>query len=109
MPPRKPKMESSPRHVMEEHANLHGEQKAAEMPVQTDHGAVTHENVGQNTSTEETRLNPSITGPLEDPTTDSMFNLADPQTRELAKGSASTDESHRGMNKKRASKNRKTA
>ena len=34
-------------------------------------------------STVENRLNPSVLGPVEDPTTDSMFNMADRQTKEL--------------------------
>ncbi|HEY6351312.1 MAG TPA: hypothetical protein VI636_18055 [Candidatus Angelobacter sp.] len=75
-----------PQDITEVHPNPHGEQDIAEMPLKTDHGAVTRENVGQSTSTRENHLNPSVTGPLEDPTTDSMFNSADPQTREIEKG-----------------------
>jgi hypothetical protein len=47
--------------------------------------------VAQTTSTIENRMNPSVTGDFEDPSGDSMFNNADPQTRELLKkASAST-------------------
>ena len=70
-------------HITESHPNPHGEQPVSEMAAQTDHRAAASENMAQNPSTRENRLNPSVTGPLEDPTTDSMFNLADRQTREL--------------------------
>lgn len=63
--------------------NPHGEQKVAQMPLQTDQREMTRKNVARNPSTVENRLNPSVNGPLEDPTDDSMFNNADPQTREL--------------------------
>lgn len=83
MSKRRPKTESPvhPQHITEVHPNPHGEQDVAEMPLRTDHSDATSENVGQNTSTRSNRINFSVTGPLEDPTTDSMFNLADPQTR----------------------------
>lgn len=76
-----------PQHITERHPNPHGEQHVAEMPVQTDHWAVTRKNIGQSTNARENHLNPSVTGPLEDPTTDSMFNVADPQTREIEESS----------------------
>lgn len=84
MTSRKPKMEPSrnPEHIMEAHPNPHGEQHVAEMP-RTDHSAVTDENVGQNTSTRGNRLNPSVSGTLEEPTTDSRSNAAKPQTRKM--------------------------
>lgn len=80
---RRPKTEPPvhPQHITETHPNPHGEQDIAEMPLRTDHSDVTDESAGQNTSTKGNRMNPSVTGPLEDPTTDSMFNVADPQTR----------------------------
>ena len=80
-------------HITEAHPNPNGEQGIAEMPLRTDHGDVTRENVGQNSSTAENRLNPSVTGPLEDATDDSMFNNADPQTRELVKSRQRTKKS----------------
>src|SRR5215469_7827758 len=81
---RRPKTElPNPQHITEPHPNPHGEQDVAEMPLRTDHSDATTDNAGQNTSTRDNRMNPSVTGPLEDPTTDSMFNLADPQTREI--------------------------
>lgn len=73
----------SENHITEAHPNPHGEQDVAEQPVQTDHSNVARGNVAQNSSTVENRMNPSVSGPLEDPTDDSMFNNADPQTREL--------------------------
>lgn len=98
----------NPQHITETHPNPHGEQEIAEMPVQTDHGAVTRENVGQNTSTRDNRMNPSVNGPLEDPTTDSMFNMADPQTREIEESAAkSKDESRRGASSQREKTPRK--
>lgn len=71
------------KHFSEAHPNPHGEQDVTEMPLRTDHSDATRQNVAGSTSTKENRMNPSVTGPLEDPTDDSMFNNADPQTREL--------------------------
>lgn len=51
-------------------------------------------------------------GPLEDPTTDSMFNLADPQTEELVGEEPSEDRSRlqdERRRKKKTAKSRKTA
>jgi hypothetical protein len=70
-------------HVTEAHPGPHGEQEITDTPVRTDHSDATRRNVAQNSSTVGNRLNPSVNGPLEDPTDDSMFNNADPQTREL--------------------------
>ena len=97
-----------PRHITEVHPNPHGEQDVAEMPLQTDHGAATKENVAQSTSTRDNRLNPQVSGPLEDPTTDSMFNVADPQTK-LIEQSTGKDSTGRSMSTRRTPKNRKTA
>lgn len=97
-----------PHHITETHPNPHGEQEVAEMPLQTDHGVATKENVAQNTSTRDNRLNPVVSGPLEDPTTDSMFNVADRQTKEIEQ-STGKDDSGRSMNTRRTPKNRKTA
>ena len=71
------------KHITEAHPNPHGEQDIAEMPLRTDQSDATRQNVAGTASTMENRMNPSVTGPLEDPTDDSMFNNADPQTREL--------------------------
>ncbi|HEY6967649.1 MAG TPA: hypothetical protein VJA94_00355 [Candidatus Angelobacter sp.] len=71
------------KHITETHPNPHGEQDVAEMPLQTNHSDAMPQNVAGTASTKENRMNPSVTGPLEDPTDDSMFNNADPQTREL--------------------------
>ena len=71
------------KHITEAHPNPHGEQDVAEMPLRTDHSDATRQNVAGTASTKENQMNPSVTGPLEDPTDDSMFNNADPQTREL--------------------------
>lgn len=111
MPGRRSKMDSSeiPREMTEAHPNPHGAQEVAETPVETDHGNVTHENPGQNISTRENRLNPSVSGPLKDPTTDSMFNLADRQTREINEESTGEDNLRRKPNKRKASKLRKSA
>ena len=53
------------------------------MPLRTDHSAATRENVAQNPNTRDNQMNPSVAVLREDPTDDSMFNNADPQTREL--------------------------
>lgn len=110
MATRSPKTDSTrnPRHITEAHPNPHGEQEVAEMPLQTDHGAATKENVAQNTSTRDNRLNPVVSGPLEDPTTDSMFNVADRQTKEIEQ-STGKDDSRRSISTRRTPKNRKTA
>jgi hypothetical protein len=70
------------KHIHEAHPNLPGELQAAENAQQPGHGRVTSESVPQNPSTVENRLNPSAS--LEDPTDDSMFNLADPQARKAS-------------------------
>ncbi|HKE31608.1 MAG TPA: hypothetical protein VKD65_07775 [Candidatus Angelobacter sp.] len=101
----------TPKHITEVHPNPHGEQQISEMPLQTDHRGTGSENVAQNPSTRENRLNPSVIGPLEDPTTDSMFNLADQQVRELLEENMDKDRlQHRGasVRRKKAAKNRKT-
>jgi hypothetical protein len=79
------------KHINETHPNPHGEQKVAEMPIQTDHRTATPENIAQNTSTTENRMNPSVAGALEDPSSDSMFNNADPQTKELLEKNTTQD------------------
>lgn len=51
-------------------------------------------------------------GPLEDPTTDSMFNLADPQTEELVGeevSEARAKEQGQSSRQKKTAKSRKTA
>jgi hypothetical protein len=63
-------------------------------------------NVAQNTSTTENRLNPSVTGAVEDASTDSMFNNADPQTSELLKKNNAKD---RSPGKAQGTRRRKTA
>ena len=71
------------KHITEAHPNPQAEQHVAEMPLRTDPSDATRQNVAGTANTVESRMNPSVTGPLEDPTDDSMFNNADPQTREL--------------------------
>jgi len=88
-------------HITEAHPRAHGEQDVAEMPLQTDHSNVTSENAGQNTSTRGNPTKPTVTGPLEDPTTDSMFNLADPQTREIEEIEEQSSSSREKTRKKR--------
>ena len=97
----KAKLSRSPQEITEAHPNPHGEQDVAEMPLQTNHTNVTSENVGQTTSTRGNRMNPTVTGPLEDPTTDSMFNLADPQTREIEETEEQSRSSREKTRKKR--------
>ena len=88
----------NPQHLTEAHPNPHGEQDVAEMPLETD---VTGENAGQSISTRGNRMKRSLTGPLEDPTTDSMFNLADPQTREIEESAEQSSSSREKTHKKR--------
>lgn len=84
----------------------HGEQEATDLSVQSNHESSTAENVAQNPSTTENRTNPSVTGAVEDPSTDSMFNNADPQTSELLKKNTSKD---RSPAKPKGNRRRKTA
>lgn len=95
---------TTPRQIAEVHPNPHGEQDVAEMPLQTDHSVVTSENMGQSPSTRENRMQPSVTGPLEDPTTDSMFNVADPQTQAIEESTRKD-----GSRQKKTRKSRKAA
>lgn len=84
--------------IQETHPNPHDEQ--------SDQESSTAENVVQNPSTTENRTNPSVTGAVEDPSTDSMFNNADPQTSELLKKNTSKD---RSPAKPKDNRRRKTA
>lgn len=73
-------------HIAETHPNPHGEQIVAEMPIETDHGAATEQNIARNPSMAGNRMNPSVV--VQDASTDSMFNLADPQSKELLNNQA---------------------
>lgn len=83
-------------HINEAHPNPHSEQDVARTPIPTNHGTATHENAAQSTSTAENRLSPFVTLNVEDSSGDSMFNNADPQTKEiLKKDKAKQNRSHR--------------
>jgi hypothetical protein len=71
--------------ILESHPSPHGEQTTGEMPIETDHSSTSHENVAQTPNTVDNQMNPSVAHGGEDPTSDSMFNNADPQTAELLK------------------------
>lgn len=92
--------------IHETNPNPHGEQEANDLSIQSDHESSTAENVPQNPSMTENRTTPSVTGALEDPSTDSMFNNADPQTSELLKKKTSKD---RSPAKPKGNRRRKTA
>lgn len=92
--------------IQETHPNPHSEQEVSEMPLQTGHRDSAMENVAQNPSTTENRMNPPVTGAVEDPSSDSMFNNADPQTSELLKKNTSKD---RSPAKPKVNRRRKTA
>jgi pyridoxine 5'-phosphate synthase PdxJ len=95
-----------PRDVAEARPNPQGQQKILKMPLRPDQRRVTSRNIAQNPSTVENRMNPSVATSAERntaPDTDSMFNNADPQTRELV-------EQNNARNRSRLrSKKRKTA
>lgn len=83
--------------------NPHNESNVIEMPVRTDQSDQTGgRNVGQNPSTREGRLHPSVVegvaGGVAD--MDSMFNNADPQASSA--GAAKSETKRRGKNKKQA-------
>lgn len=91
---------------VEMHPNPHGEQIIDEASIQADHRAGSDENVSRNPNTVENRMNPSVL--VQDQSTDSMFNLADPQTRELLK--EDSDQAPRPrQQRRRHSGRRKTA
>ena len=90
----------------ETHPYSHGEQEANDLSIQSDHESSTAENVAQNPSITENRTTPSVTGALDDPSTDSMFNNADPQTSELLKKNTSKDQS---PERPKGNRRRKTA
>jgi hypothetical protein len=84
------------RNMSESSPNPHGEAKVIEMPIRTDHGKRTTENVPRSTSTVENRMNPSVgehisgaphAGNAID--SDSMFNNADPQGHDPEKSGGS--------------------
>lgn len=94
-------------HIAEAHPDPRGEQMVAEMPLETDHSAATRQNIARNPSMAENRMNPSVV--VQDASTDSMFNLADPQSKELLNNQ--TDKARgsvRGQNK-RGGRSRKAA
>lgn len=83
--------------------NPHNEADVIEMPVRTDQSDQTGgRNVGRTPSTRDGRLDPSVAegvaGGVAD--TDSMFNDADPQASSA--GSAKSETTRRGKNKKQA-------
>lgn len=83
-------------HINEAHPNPHSEQDVARTPIPTNHGAATHENAAQSTSTAENRLSALAAPNVEDSSGDSMFNNADPQTKEiLKKDNAKQNRGHR--------------
>jgi len=68
--------------MTESSPNPHGQAKVIQMP-NPEQRQQTGRNIPQSTSTAENRMNPSVTGPLEEGhegfDDDSMFNSADPQ------------------------------
>jgi hypothetical protein len=80
-----------PQHTADATPNPQGQQTVIEMPLRPDQRKVTQQNVAQNPSTVGNRMNPSVTVSPENviepdrqfDDTDSMFNNADPQTRDL--------------------------
>src|SRR5437899_8438144 len=73
--------------MTESSPNPHGQAKVIQMP-HPDQRQAMKKNVAQTTSTTANRMNPSVTGPLEQQgreglSDDSMFNSADPQARNM--------------------------
>ena len=88
MAERKPNLsrkEEEPR-MTESSPNPQGQAKVIQMP-HPDQRQPMKKNVAQTTSTTGDRMNPSVTGPLEEGheglSDDSMFNSADPQARNM--------------------------
>jgi predicted lipid-binding transport protein (Tim44 family) len=74
------------RHMADSTPNPQGQQKVIHMPRRSDQRKHTSQNIPQNPSTVGNRMDPSVTTSMEDNTaldSDSMFNEADPQAREL--------------------------
>ena len=94
--------------------NPQSQQKVIEMPLRPDQRRFSSSNIAQNPSTVENRMDPSVATSMEDGgiDTDSMFNNADPQTRELLEENNARNREHlkrkAGQREKKA-RGRKTA
>ena len=103
-----------PQHAADATPNPQGQQKIIEMPLRPDQRRVTQQNVAQNPSTVGNRMNPSVTVSPENAIepdrqfddTDSMFNNADPQTRDLVE---ENNAPNRSRLQRRAKGRRRTA
>lgn len=91
--------------ISKAHPSPHREREVAEMPIQTDYSSATRENLAGSSNTTEDRMNPSVVADVDDPSTDSMFNQADPQTRDLLEKNSAK----RAQRQKRGAKRRQTA
>jgi hypothetical protein len=100
-----------PPHMAEATPNPQGQQKVVEMPLRPDQRKLTPYNVGQNPSTVENRMDPSVAVSMEDTSTvdtDSMFNSADWQARELLQENNARNRSHLQRRAGRHEKSRRT-
>src|SRR5438132_10160672 len=81
-----PKTQGQGGRMTESSPNPHGQAKVIQMP-NPDQRQTMKRNAAQTTSTTGNRMNPSVTGPLEEGheglSDDSMFNSADPQVRNM--------------------------
>lgn len=100
--PRNQSKSEQPQHATDATPNPQGQQKVIEMPLRPDQRRVTQQNVAQTPNTAGNRMNPSVNVSPEnavepDPLfkdTDSMFNNADPQTRDLLQENNAPNRSH---------------
>lgn len=85
-----------PRHVADATPNPQGQQKVIEMPLRPDQRRLSSSNIAQNPSTADNRMDPSIATSMEDSgiDSDSMFNNADPQSRELLEENNARNREH---------------
>lgn len=103
-----------PRHMADATPNPQGQQKVIEMPLRPDQQRISSSNLAQNPSTRENRMDPSVATSMEDGgiDTDSMFNSADPQARELLQENDARNRAHlkrKAGQREKKTRGRKTA
>ena len=102
-----------PWHMADATPNPQGRQKVIEMPLRPDQRKFSSSNIAQNPNIVENRMDPSVVTSIEGGgiDTDSMFNNADPQARELLEENNARNRAHlkrkAGQREKKA--RRKTA
>jgi hypothetical protein len=103
-----------PRHVADATPNPQSQQKIIEMPLRPDQRRFSSSNIAQNPSTVGNRMDPSVATSMEDNgiDSDSMFNNADPQSRELLQENNARNREHlkrKAGQREQRTRGRKTA